>query len=141
MSASPATPASVSRASDMARIIGGPRNERQSPTLYSAPIPTEVSMKGTIVAAAAAIGLLAAPAPAQTAAPAPPPGPTRPTVVRVLPGGGARGSAHIGVIKVLEEYHVPIDLVVGTSMGSIVGGLYASGWSVEEIEQKITTID
>jgi predicted acylesterase/phospholipase RssA len=45
------------------------------------------------------------------------------------------------VIKVLEEYHVPVDLVVGTSMGSIVGGLYASGWSVDEIEAKITTID
>src|SRR5262245_3581802 len=104
-------------------------------------------MKRTIVAVVAAVGLLAAPAPAQTDAPAPTPtpdpapAPERPKVVLVLSGGGARGSAHIGVIKVLEEYHVPVDLVVGTSMGSIVGGLYASGWSVEEIEQKITTID
>jgi len=67
--------------------------------------------------------------------------PKRPRVVLVLSGGGARGSAHVGVIKVLEEYHVPVDMVVGTSMGSIVGGLYAVGWSPQEIEQKITTID
>ena len=70
-----------------------------------------------------------------------PPPPQRPKVVLVLSGGGARGAAHVGVIRVLEEYHVPVDLIVGTSMGSIVGGLYASGWSIEEIEQKMTTID
>ena len=67
--------------------------------------------------------------------------PHRPKVALVLSGGGARGSAHIGVLKVLEEYHVPVDLVVGTSMGSIVGGLYASGWSSEELEKEITAID
>jgi NTE family protein len=94
-------------------------------------------MKKTVVAVLAAASLVATPAQAQTDTPAP----KRPKVVLVLSGGGARGSAHIGVIKVLEEYHVPIDLVVGTSMGSIVGGLYASGWSVDEIEAKITTID
>jgi NTE family protein len=91
----------------------------------------------SIVAVLAAASLLATPARAQTA----PPAKTRQKVVLVLSGGGARGSAHIGVLKVLEEYHVPVDLVVGTSMGSIVGGLYASGWSVDEIEAKITTID
>ena len=48
--------------------------------------------------------------------------PHRPKVALVLSGGGARGSAHIGVMKVLEEYHVPVDLVVGTSMGSIFVG-------------------
>jgi NTE family protein len=94
-------------------------------------------MKRMAVAGLVAASLVAAPTPAQ----AEPPAPARPKVVLVLSGGGARGSAHIGVIKVLEEYHVPIDLVVGTSMGSIVGGLYASGWSVDEIEDKITTID
>ncbi len=67
--------------------------------------------------------------------------PQRPKVALVLSGGGARGSAHIGVLKVLEEYHVPVDLVVGTSMGSIVGGLYASGWSSEQLEKEITGID
>jgi len=78
--------------------------------------------------------------PAWAAEEAPPP-PRRPKVVLVLSGGGARGSAHIGVIKQLEAYHVPVDMVVGTSMGSIVGGLYASGWSIEEIEKQISTID
>ena len=65
----------------------------------------------------------------------------RPKVVLVLSGGGARGAAHIGVIRKLEEYHVPVDLIVGTSMGSIIGGLYAAGWSIDEIEQRINTTD
>ena len=72
---------------------------------------------------------------------APPPPSKRPKVVLVLSGGGARGSAHIGVIKVLEELHVQPDMIVGTSMGSIIGGLYAAGWSVEEIEREITELD
>jgi NTE family protein len=72
---------------------------------------------------------------------APPPPPARPKVVLVLSGGGARGSAHIGVLKVLEELHVEPDMIVGTSMGSIIGGLYAAGWSVEEIEREIVNID
>jgi len=52
----------------------------------------------------------------------------------VLSGGGARGFAHIGVLKVLEENNVPIDYIVGTSMGSIIGGLYAVGLTPEDIE-------
>src|SRR5262245_9145611 len=51
----------------------------------------------------------------------------RPKLALVLSGGGARGAAHIGVLKVLEELHVKPDLIVGTSMGSIVGGLYSAG--------------
>lgn len=58
-----------------------------------------------------------------------------------LSGGGARGAAHIGVLKVLEEYNIPIDYVAGTSMGAIVGGLYASGMSIDELEAAITRID
>lgn len=58
----------------------------------------------------------------------------RPTVGLVLSGGGAKGLAHIGVIKVLEEVGIPVDYVGGTSMGSIVGGLYAAGYSAREIE-------
>ena len=61
----------------------------------------------------------------------------RPTVGLVLSGGGARGAAHAGVIKVLEELRVPIDFVVGTSMGAIVGGLYASGLTGDEISEVI----
>jgi len=49
----------------------------------------------------------------------------RPRIGLVLSGGGARGAAHIGVLKVLEENHVPIDAIAGTSMGAVVGGLYA----------------
>ena len=65
----------------------------------------------------------------------------RPKIGLVLSGGGARGAAHIGVLEVLEEMHVPIDCIVGTSMGAIVGGLYASGMSPAEIEDTLTTID
>ncbi|MBM4168680.1 MAG: hypothetical protein FJ215_05935 [Ignavibacteria bacterium] len=58
----------------------------------------------------------------------------RPKVALVLSGGGARGIAAIGVLKSLERNEIPIDLIVGTSMGSTVGGLYASGYSIEQLE-------
>lgn len=51
----------------------------------------------------------------------------------VLSGGGARGFAHIGVLEVLDSAHIPIDLIVGTSMGAIIGGLYAAGYSAKEL--------
>ncbi len=65
----------------------------------------------------------------------------RPFTVLVLSGGGARGLAHVGVLKVLEKMNVPVDMVVGTSMGAIVGGLFATGLSPEEIEKKIMEVD
>jgi NTE family protein len=65
----------------------------------------------------------------------------RPRIGLVLGGGGARGAAHIGVIKVLEEMHIPVDYIVGTSMGSIVGGAYASGASPAEMEKKVGAAD
>ncbi len=55
----------------------------------------------------------------------------------VLSGGAAKGIAHIGVLKALEEHHVPVDFIVGTSMGGIVGGFYAAGYSPEEIEKLV----
>jgi len=64
-----------------------------------------------------------------------------PGVVLVLSGGGARGAAHIGVLEVLEELQVPVDMVIGTSMGSVVGGLYAAGWTPEQLVGVITTTD
>ncbi|MDX1507515.1 MAG: patatin-like phospholipase family protein, partial [Woeseiaceae bacterium] len=67
--------------------------------------------------------------------------PPRPRVGLVLGGGGARGAAHIGVLKELERLQVPIDAIVGTSMGAIVGGLYASGVTVTELEHIIATLD
>lgn len=65
----------------------------------------------------------------------------RPKVALVLSGGGARGGAHLGVIKVLEQHHIPIDMIIGTSIGSVVGGLYASGKSSDEIEHILTRTD
>lgn len=59
----------------------------------------------------------------------------------VLGGGGARGAAHIGVLKELERQRVPIDAIVGTSMGAVVGGLYASGMSPAELEELVATLD
>ena len=57
----------------------------------------------------------------------------RPKVALVLSGGGAKGFSHIGVLKVLEEEGIPVDIIVGTSIGSLVGGIYAMGYSSDEI--------
>jgi len=77
-------------------------------------------------------GLLAAPAaPAVDA----------PCVGLVLGGGGARGAAHVGVLKVLERERIPVCAIAGTSMGAIVGGLYAAGYDAAELERLLTTID
>jgi NTE family protein len=67
--------------------------------------------------------------------------PARPRVGLVLSGGGARGAAHVGVIRALEEMRVPIDAVAGTSMGAVVGGLYAAGLSGEQIDAVFRTLD
>jgi NTE family protein len=64
-----------------------------------------------------------------------------PRVCLALSGGGARGLAHVGVLKVLEELRVPIDCIAGTSMGALVGGLYAAGYSPEEIEEQLAAVD
>ena len=72
--------------------------------------------------------------PPSLAASAASPAPHRPRIGLVLYGGGARGLAHVGVLKVLEREHVPIDVIAGTSMGAIIGGLYASGMSAGEME-------
>jgi NTE family protein len=64
----------------------------------------------------------------------------RPKICLVLSGGGARGAAHVGVLKVLEEYHVPIDCIVGNSMGALVGAAYATGTTVPEMEKIIGKI-
>ncbi len=61
----------------------------------------------------------------------------RPKVGVVLSGGGAKGVAHIGVLKVLEEAGVPIDYVAGTSMGAIIGGLYCIGWTTAELDSLV----
>lgn len=83
---------------------------------------------------------------AQSAAPASAPLPahadgSRPRIGLVLSGGGARGLAHVGVLKALEHAHVRIDAIAGTSMGAIVGGLYASGMTADELETELRRID
>lgn len=87
-----------------------------------------------------ALPCLAQPAPKKEI-PSPYKVPGRPKVGLVLSGGGARGVAHIGVLKVLEEMRIPVDFIAGTSMGSLVGGFYASGLSPEEMEKRIASID
>ena len=65
----------------------------------------------------------------------------RPKVGLVLSGGGAKGFAHVGVLKELEKYNIPIDYIAGTSIGAIIGGLYAVGYSASQIETMILTQD
>ncbi|WP_085710390.1 MULTISPECIES: patatin-like phospholipase family protein [unclassified Pseudomonas] len=65
----------------------------------------------------------------------------RPKVGLVLSGGAARGLAHIGVLKALEEQGIKIDAIAGTSMGAVVGGLYASGYKIDELEKLALSID
>ncbi|HET7793206.1 MAG TPA: patatin-like phospholipase family protein [Rhizobacter sp.] len=81
---------------------------------------------------------LAAAAPAASAVTAS--GVPRPRIGLVLSGGGARGGAHLGVIKVIEEMRIPIDYVVGTSAGAIVGAAYSSGMPLPEIEEVMQTL-
>ncbi|MCK4563247.1 MAG: patatin-like phospholipase family protein [Verrucomicrobia bacterium] len=66
---------------------------------------------------------------------------TRPKIGLVLGGGGALGLAHVGVLQELEELQIPIDYIGGTSMGAMVAGMYASGMSPDEIEQRFTSLN
>jgi NTE family protein len=65
----------------------------------------------------------------------------RPRIGLVLGGGGARGIAHIAVLRQLEAMHVPVDCIAGTSMGALVGAMYASGMSVDDIEKTVLGLD
>jgi NTE family protein len=67
--------------------------------------------------------------------------PVRPRIGLVLGGGGAKGAAHIGVLRVLDEMHIPVDCVAGTSMGALVGATFASGVSPVEIERRVLAVD
>jgi NTE family protein len=87
---------------------------------------------------AAILLLLAAIPKISRAAEAPP---TRPRIGLCLAGGGARGGAHIGVLRVLEELRIPIDCIAGTSIGSIIGGLYASGYSPQQLDSTLVGMD
>jgi len=64
-----------------------------------------------------------------------------PRIGLVLSGGGARGAAHIGVLQVLEELRIPVHAIAGTSMGALVGGIYASGVPADEMQRRVTSVD
>jgi NTE family protein len=83
-----------------------------------------------------------APPPAAQTAPAAQPAPkTRPRIGVALEGGGALGLAHIGVLKWFEEHHIPVDYIAGTSMGGLVGGLYATGKSADDLKSIVQHAD
>ena len=63
------------------------------------------------------------------------PGTKRPVVGLALGGGMARGCAHVGVLREFEKHQIPIDLIAGTSVGSLIGGAYAAGLSPDQVEQ------
>jgi NTE family protein len=88
---------------------------------------------GAFFLAAALTALILSPGPVRSA--------DRPKIGLALSGGGARGAAHIGVLRVLEEMRIPVDYVAGTSMGSIVGGFYAAGLTPDELEEMLLGID
>jgi NTE family protein len=93
-----------------------------------------LGVAATVLALALPAGRAAAAADASAATP------PRPKVALVLSGGGARGLAHVGVLKILERERIAVDLIVGTSMGAIVGGLYASGMKADDIERELRAI-
>ena len=65
----------------------------------------------------------------------------RPTVALVLSGGGAKGAAHVGVIRRIEELGIPVDMVLGTSMGGLVGALYSLGYTPDQLDEIVSNID
>lgn len=93
--------------------------------------PNPAAMRALAMVAAVLLCLASALAQAQT----------RPRVGLVLAGGGAKGGAHVGVLKVLEELHVPVDCIAGTSMGALVGGGYAAGIPAADIEKFLLGIE
>jgi NTE family protein len=66
---------------------------------------------------------------------------SRPRVCLALSGGGARGYAHLGVLEYLEQLHIPVDCIAGTSMGALIGGLYASGIDANQLQRRLAAID
>ncbi|MBI2212951.1 MAG: patatin-like phospholipase family protein [Acidobacteria bacterium] len=98
-------------------------------------------MKRACILLVAATVLICRPAHGSCGEPNEPGVPRRPRIGLVLSGGAALGSAHVGALKVLEEMRIPVDCLAGTSMGAIVGGLYASGVSPSEMETILATTD
>ena len=128
------------------RAAGDPRRGDRSPRFAPARLRGEVSAMSNMSIARALFAAWLAAAAAIPAAAQPPESPhasasQRPRVGLVLSGGGARGFAHIGVLKVLQELRVPIDAIAATSMGAIVGGGYAAGYTPQHLEELARTTD
>ncbi len=66
---------------------------------------------------------------------------SRPKIGLALSGGGARGAAHVGILKILEQNNIPIDYIAGTSMGAVMGALYATGMTADEINEALKEIE
>ena len=96
--------------------------------------PRRTTVVPVVVVVALLFAAIAFPHPASAQA-------DRPKIGLALAGGGAKGGAHVGVLKVLEELRIPIDYVAGTSMGAIIGGLYVAGLSPQDLEREIAAID
>jgi NTE family protein len=108
----------------------------------AAPDPEPAHMPSRYALLAICAAILALPAIALPAdGDAAPTAGERPRIGLVLSGGGARGAAHVGVIRALEKMRIPVDAVAGTSMGAVVGGLYAAGLSGDEIEAALRALD
>jgi NTE family protein len=100
------------------------------------------TLLSSIIVSTSAQTIPAPQAVSNTATTAAAPSPTaRPRIGLVLSGGGARGAAHIGVIKALESMRIPIDVIAGTSMGALVGAAYASGTPIRELEERLVRTD
>ncbi|MCC7256752.1 MAG: patatin-like phospholipase family protein [Gammaproteobacteria bacterium] len=101
----------------------------------------QAGMAGERALALSLCVLMALPLPAASAEEPSPTVRERPRIGLVLGGGGAKGAAHIGVLRVLDELRVPVDCIAGTSMGALIGGTFASGMPAEDIERAVLGID
>jgi NTE family protein len=108
----------------------------------SIPGRVAASLRGMLVVSASlAVGFSPHPAVAEEGAtPVATPQPSRPRIGLVLGGGGAKGAAHVGVLTLLEDMRIPIDCVVGTSMGALIGGTYAAGMTAAEVDEAVAAI-
>ncbi|AOJ04253.1 patatin-like phospholipase family protein [Burkholderia mayonis] len=149
-SATAGSPTSVDAAAAWSWVAG-----RQAAIASNTASIAETNAGATPPAPASPASALPAPAAASTSAQAAPSSagagelvctpdggkPGRPSIGLVLSGGGARGYAHVGVLKVLEANRIPVDCIAATSMGAVVGGLYATGMTAQEMQRRLSQVN